>query len=356
VEPEIQGRRVHLTPDYSVSRVIVGGWQLSPGHGGGLPRGQSPLPFLFDLADRGFTTFDCADIYTGVEEMLGEFLRRYRASRPGASLQVHTKFVPDLDVLPSIDRAYVGRIIHRSLSRLGVEALDLVQFHWWDFGIPGYVDVMGWLGDLEAEGKILRLGVTNFDEIHLAELLASGAGIVSNQVQYSALDRRPEAALAPYCLEKGISLLCYGALAGGFLTSRYLGRGPGENVPPEEPGNRSLVKYRLIIEEIGGWARFQTILSTLNGVATGTGLPLPAAAIRYVLDRRGVAATITGINTPAQADELLSSLDRTLPAGTWEDLEAILADTPPPPGPVYGLERVMDGPHGAIMRYNLNEE
>ncbi|MGW8266535.1 MAG: aldo/keto reductase [Longimicrobiales bacterium] len=354
--PEIRGRRVHLTQEYSVSRIIVGGWQFSRGHGGGLPDGEDPRRFLSGLADRGFTTFDCADIYTGVEEMLGDFLRHYRSSHPGTPIQIHTKFVPDLGVLPAIDRAYVERIIHRSLSRLGVEALDLVQFHWWDFGIPGYVEVMGWLGDLKAEGKIRRLGVTNFDEIHLAELLASGAEIVSNQVQYSVLDRRPEAVLAPYCVERGISLLSYGALAGGFLTSRYVGPGPGKNEPPEAPDNRSLVKYRLIIEEMGGWPRFQAVLAALDELATRIGLPLAATAVRFVLDRPGVAATITGIDTLAHADELLLALDRALPSGAWEELEAVLAGTPPPPGPVYGLERVMDGPHGVIMRYDLNEE
>jgi aryl-alcohol dehydrogenase-like predicted oxidoreductase len=360
VQPNADPRRIHLTPEYSISRIIVGGWQLSRGHGGGLPAGESPRRFLSELADRGFTTFDCADIYTGVEEMLGDFLRHYRGSHPAAPLQIHTKFVPDLNVLPTIHRPYVERIIHRSLSRLGVETLDLVQFHWWDFDVPGYVDVLGWLEELKAEGKIRHLAVTNFDQTHLAELVESGAEVLSNQVQYSALDRRPERALAPYCLERGISLLCYGALAGGFLTDRFLGRGPGTAPgtvePREQPVNRSLVKYRLIIEEMGGWDRFQVVLSALSGVAKNAGLPLPAAAIRYVLSRPGVAATITGVDTLAHADELLSALDRTFPPDAWEALEAVLADTPPPPGPVYGLERVLDGPHGAIMRYNLNEE
>ena len=356
MESQAEGRRVALTPNYSVSRIIVGGWQLSRGHGGGVPAGENPRRFLSDLADRGFTTFDCADIYTGVEEMLGDFLRHYRGSHSGTPIQIHTKFVPDLDVLPTIDRSYVERIIHRSLSRRGVEALDLVQFHWWDFRVPGYVEVVGWLGDLKAQGKIRTVGVTNFDEVHLTELVESGAQILSNQVQYSVLDRRPEKALVPYCLEQGISLLCYGALAGGFLTDEFLRIGAGTGEAPERPVNRSLIKYRLIIEEMGGWDRFLAVLAALNKVAARADISLPAAALRYVLGRSGVAATITGIDTLAHADELLEALDQTLEEGVWEPLAAVLAETPLPPGPVYGLERVMDGPHGAIMRYNLNEE
>ncbi|MEI3012244.1 MAG: aldo/keto reductase [Sutterella seckii] len=63
------------------------------------------------------------------------------AGAAGLSLpKIHTKFVPDLKDLAHIDRAYVERIITRSLSRLGVERLDMVQFHWWDYEVPGMVD------------------------------------------------------------------------------------------------------------------------------------------------------------------------------------------------------------------------
>jgi aryl-alcohol dehydrogenase-like predicted oxidoreductase len=356
VEPTGEGRRVRLAPEYSISRIIVGGWQLSRGHGGGPPSGTSAREFLCELADRGFTTFDCADIYTGVEEILGDFLRGYRRARPGASVQIHTKFVPDLDALPTIGRTYVKRIIHRSLSRLGVEILDLVQLHWWDFDIPGWVEVMGWLGELKEEGKIRYLGVTNFDEVHLATLVASGVEIVSNQVQYSVLDRRPETGLARYCLQEGIALLCYGALAGGFLTRRFLGAAPAEDPAGEAPENRSLTKYRLIIEEIGGWPRYRAVLEALDEVGRRAGLSLPAAALRWVLDRPGVAATITGVDTLSQAEELWAAVDKASAPGAWAPLEVALGATSRPPGPVYGLERIREGPHGTIMRYNLNAE
>jgi aryl-alcohol dehydrogenase-like predicted oxidoreductase len=301
---------------------------------------------------RGFTTFDCADIYTGVEELLGDFLRHHRTSGAGQPVLVHTKFVPDLDVLPTIHQGYVERIIHRSLSRLGVEALDLVQFHWWDFGVPGYVEVMGWLEALKKEGKIRYLAVTNFDAGHLAELVEAGADVVSDQVQYSVLDRRPERVLAPYCREKDIALLCYGALAGGFLTGRYLRM----TEPPRELENRSLVKYRLILDEIGGWTRYQAVLEALAGAASQAGVSMASAAVRWVLDRPGVAATITGIDTLAHADELRSALEMTWEKETKAALDEVLDGAQVPPGPVYGLERVVDGPHGAIMRYDLNRD
>ena len=110
--------------------IIKGCWQYSGGHGA---VSHDPIHDLMLFADAGITTFDCADIYTGVEETLGAFRSEY-ARRRGrvalAGLRFHTKFVPDLDVLAHINREYVERIIDRSLRRLEMERLDLVQFHW----------------------------------------------------------------------------------------------------------------------------------------------------------------------------------------------------------------------------------
>lgn len=344
--------RVQLSPGYSISRIIVGGWQFSKGHGAHGALGTDPVELFSRLVELGFTTFDCADIYQGVEEFIGGVLRKSRTSGNGSGIQVHTKFVPDLDVLPNIDQAYVERIIDRSLSRLGVERLDLLQFHWWDFLVPGYLEVAHWLKGLQEKGKIGLLGVTNFDRDHLDELVSAGIPVVSNQVQYSVLDRRPGRRLAGYCQDRGISLLCYGALSGGFLTDRFLDL---DNPPPASE-NRSLTKYRLIIEELGGWDVYQSILSSLKEVADRHQTPLPSVALRWVLDQGAVGATITGIDSVDQARGLLEVSKMTLTHKDRRTLQAAMAEATGPGGPVYGLERDMDGPHGRIMRYNLNQD
>ena len=97
--------RFCLTPEYTISRVIKGGWQLAGGHG--VTEREQALSDMLLYAEQGITTFDCADIYTGVEGLIGEFLRRYRgAIRSGAlpGIQVHTKYVPDLGALPTLTR------------------------------------------------------------------------------------------------------------------------------------------------------------------------------------------------------------------------------------------------------------
>ena len=214
--------RVRLAPGYTISCLLKGGWQLAGGHGA-----VDPADALSDMdrfVDAGMTTFDCADIYTGVEALIGEWLKR-RGARGGARpVQVHTKYVPDLDQLSTHSRADVTRGIDRSLARLGVACLDLVQLHWWDYGVPGYVEAAAWLDDLRRAGKIRNVGLTNFDQQRLSEVIAAGIPISAHQVQYSVLDRRPAEGMAALCADHGIGLLCYGALAGGFFSNRYLGR------------------------------------------------------------------------------------------------------------------------------------
>ncbi len=126
---EIPSRNVALAPEYEIPRIIVGAWQLSDGHNVERPVKDDVLDAFTKMADAGLTAFDCADIYTGVEELIGEFLRAHRSGgAPGQSpIRIHTKFVPDRDALPKITKRYTERIIDRSLRRLGVERLDLVQ-------------------------------------------------------------------------------------------------------------------------------------------------------------------------------------------------------------------------------------
>ena len=121
--------------------------------------------------------------------------------------------MPDLDRLPSHSRADVVRGVDRSLTRLQVERIDLVQLHWWDFDVPGYVEAAAWLDELRRAGKIRNVGLTNFDRPRLTEILAAGVPIATHQVQHSVLDRRPAGGMATFCAERGIHLLCYGAVA-----------------------------------------------------------------------------------------------------------------------------------------------
>lgn len=118
--------------------------------------------------------------------------------------------------------------IDNSRRDLGMDTLDCVQFYWHDYRSADYVTAALHLADLQAKGKIRAIGVTNFDVPRLAEMVDAGVDIRSNQVQYSLLDTRPENGMTQYCGERGIALLPYGTVAGGFLSDRYLGKRPQE--------------------------------------------------------------------------------------------------------------------------------
>src|SRR5262244_2204987 len=187
---------VTLAPGFVVSRVAKGNWQLAERHGAPFAR-EAAIDDMRRFVEAGVTLFDCADHYDGVEELIGEFFRRHldHARR----LRVSTKLVPDLESLPRLQRRYVPQIVHTPLARMGQERLDLVQFHWWDYRVPGYVEAMHWLDDQRSAGKVALIGTTNFDTAVLSEIVASGVSVATNQLQYSVLDRRPENGLAAFC-------------------------------------------------------------------------------------------------------------------------------------------------------------
>jgi len=215
-----------LSPGYSISRVIRGGWQLAGGHGA-IDR-EHAVDDLIAAFDAGVFTFDCADIYNGVEELYGAMRARLLATRGARSanrLRVHTKFVPDLSLLRTIERRDVETIIDRSLRRLKMERLDLVQFHWWDYAEPRWLDALRWLDDLRAKGKVRLIGGTNFDASHVRAIIEAGFPLASMQLQYSVLDRRPENGVSALCRAHGVELICYGSVAGVFsLTAGLVGR------------------------------------------------------------------------------------------------------------------------------------
>ncbi|MEM0949789.1 MAG: aldo/keto reductase [Pseudomonadota bacterium] len=340
-----------LAQGYAISRVIKGGWQLAGDHG---PVDRSDaIRDMEAFLNAGITTFDCADIYTGVEEMIGDFiadLRQRRGADIANRVQVHTKLVPDLGSLERITPPEIEAVIDRSLARLKLERLHLVQFYWWDLSRGDAVAALEVADRAREKGKIAKLGVTNWDGAETQGFVDAGIDLVSTQVQYSLLDRRPEQYLVGWSKTNNLQLLCYGTLAGGFLTERWLGE--------PDPGfvfeNRSLVKYRLIIDEFGPWAQFQDLLSVLKSIGVKHGVSLSAIATRWVLDQAQVAAAIVGARYARHLPKTIEVFDLTLDGEDRAAIAAILDHAPGPQGPVFALERDRAGRHGRIMKYNLN--
>jgi aryl-alcohol dehydrogenase-like predicted oxidoreductase len=241
--------------------------------------------------DAGFTTWDLADHYGPAEDLIGAFRRRLAEERGTAALadvQAFTKWVPRPG---RVTRQMAEEALETARRRMGVEALDLLQFHWWDYGDHGYLDALGYLADLQRAGKIRHLGLTNFDTERLQEILERGIPILSNQVQYSLLDARPARRMEALCRERGVWLLAYGAVGGGLITERFLEK------PEPRPAHletASLHKYKQMVDAWGGWDLFQELLDAVKRVADRHGVDMATVAVRAVLDRPQVAGVIVG--------------------------------------------------------------
>ena len=124
----------------------------------------------------GIVDLDMADMYPGVEEVAGAFLRGHFASKAGAAasdVRILTKFVPDKKLLGALDAPYVRRIVQRSCNRLGVDAVDRVQLHWWDYDAAGYELVGAALASLAtgAAPLLREVGLTNTDTPNAMKLV-----------------------------------------------------------------------------------------------------------------------------------------------------------------------------------------
>lgn len=281
--------RLQFTPDLNICRVLNGMWQVSGAHGRINP--NQAIQEMFQYMDAGFTTWDLADHYGPAEDLIGAFRRQLAASRGQealANLQAFTKWVPRP---AKMTRQLVEKNIDISLQRMGVEVLDLMQFHWWDYRDTNYLDALYYMAELHKEGKIKHLALTNFDTERLKIIVDAGIKIVSNQVQFSLIDRRPLVKMVEFCQRNNIQLLAYGTLAGGLLSEKYLGQSEPELMSLT---TASLRKYKNMVDAWGGWHLLQELLTVLKQIADKHRVSIANVAVRYVLEQPAVAGAIVG--------------------------------------------------------------
>ena len=290
--------KVQLAPDYCISQLIAGGWQLQN-------RGNDAIEHLLQLSRLGITTYETSDNYSYGQSVLGRFLSKARQSLPSeiySDIQIHTRYTaPTTGSAPS--KGTVVDSIDRSLKELKVPRLDLLQLQWWNLNVPGFEETLSLIGDLRKAGKIHHIGTTNFGVQILDRVIATNVPVITNQVQYSILDRRADNQLSAYAERYGINLLTYGALAGGFLGRKWI----SVHDPATDPvsGNQFSHEYRSIIDLAGGWNTFQNLLRVLNTIASGHGCSPSAVALRWVLQKGPGRGVLIGASSPKQLMDLL---------------------------------------------------
>lgn len=281
-----QDTHSELAPDLRISRIVTGLWQIAD-----MERDQQTLDLdkmaqsMRAYTESGLTSFDMADHYGSAEEITGIFTNKYASD---ANVQVLTKWVPEPG---GSSKETVRQAVQRSLDRLQTDRLGLLQFHAWNYADPSYLDELFCLQELQEEGLIRHIGLTNFDTAHLSIVLESGIPIVSNQICFSLLDQRAANDMARLCEEKGVKLLAFGTLAGGFLTDKWLGQAEPK---VDDLKTWSQMKYKRYIDEAGGWEKYQNLLKALKKTADAHDVSIANVASRFILEQPAVGAVIIG--------------------------------------------------------------
>ncbi|MCO5731388.1 aldo/keto reductase [Rhizobium sp. SSA_523] len=317
--------RTLLAPGLEISRLVCGLWQVADMEKDGTTIDpETGADALQAYVEAGFDSFDMADHYGSAEIITGHLLKRYGAGekRPRA----FTKWCPEPQPMT---RDVVRRGVEERLRRLGVEKIDLLQFHWWTFQHPAWLDALHEMQAMKDEGLIGALGLTNVDAAHLALALADGIEIASNQVSFSLVDRRASQDLSALCQRSGVKLLAYGTLCGGFLSERWLGQ-----PEPHAIADWSRSKYKRFIDVAGGWTAYQGILRAASSIARKHGVSLSNVASRWVLEHEAVAATIIGarLGESEHRDDNLNVFRFSLDDEDKALLDDAFAGTQPIPG------------------------
>ena len=293
------------------------------------------------FVEEGGTFIDTADVYTrGVsEEIIGRWLAA-RGGTEGLTIATKARFpMSDDPADRGAGRAHLERAVDASLSRLGVDVIDLYQIHAWDPATP-LEETLETLDDLVTAGKIRFAGVSNFTGWQLQRAILTAryegwAPIVSLQPKYSLLSRDIELELLPLCLDQNIGLLPWSPLGGGWLTGKYTPaeRPVGATRLGENP-SRGIEAY-----DLRNTDRTWAILEVVRAVATARATTMGQVSLNWVRGRPGVTSVLLGARTVEQLDDNLAAL-------SWELNEnevSVLNEVSAPGIPIY--------PHGFMEAY-----
>jgi len=287
-----------------ITEITYGNWLT---HGSQV-EAATAIECVHTALDLGITSFDTADVYanTAAEEVLGRAL----AGRRRESLEVFTKvYWPIGPKGPNdvgLSRKHIMEGINGSLTRLGMDYVDLYQAHRYDHETP-LEETMQAFADVVRAGKALYIGVSEWtaEQIRAGQELATQMGfrLVSNQPQYSALWRVIEDRVVPTSQELGLGQIVWSPMAQGVLSGKYL---PGQEPPAgsratDDKGGRQMISR---------WMRDDvlTAVQALRPIAQDLGLTMPQLAIAWVLRNPAVSSAIVGASRPEQlADTVRAS-------------------------------------------------
>jgi voltage-dependent potassium channel beta subunit len=299
-----------------VSTLALGSWLTL----GGSVDQRTTDALVRQAFDAGINFFDTADIYNRGEAELA--LGRAIAKLRRQDLVLATKaFWPMSDNVndKGLSRKHLMESCHASLRRLGTDYVDLYQCHRYDAETP-VDETARAMEDLIRQGKVLYWGVSVWSASQIREACErserwGGFRPVTNQPQYSLLERSIEAEIMPASWSLGMSQIVWSPLAQGLLTGKYAGGAVPKGSRAADERNNKFLLPMLTPQNLARATHLAT-------VARECGLTSAQLALAWVLRRPEVASALVGATSTAQLAENLKAADVDVPAEVLARLEA----------------------------------
>ena len=288
-----------------ISRVGFGAWALGGANydwGWGAQDDDESVAAVSHALDLGVNWIDTAAQYGfgHSEQVVGRALREYRGERPLVFTKGGQPEGPDRTTLQSLRRDSLRRELEGSLSRLGVDAVDLYQIHW---PIPDDEIEEGWtaFAEFKQEGLVRHIGVSNFDVAQLRRAQAI-APVATLQPPYSLVDREVEEEILPFAEREGIGVIVYSPMGSGMLTGAMtrerIASLPDDDWRKRSPGFQEPELTRRL-----------ELVARLERVAERLGASPGAVAVAWTLRNPAVEAAIVGFRRPDQVDPILPAAE-----------------------------------------------
>ncbi|UYO00393.1 MAG: aldo/keto reductase [Devosia sp.] len=302
-----------------------------------------------DYVEAGGNFLDTADVYSaGIsEEIIGRWLR----GKNQRDLVIATKARFPMGTGANhhgTSRKHLAEALEASLTRLGVEQIDLYQMHAWDALTP-LEETLRFLDDAVRAGKIAYYGFSNYLGWHITKAvwLAKMQGFaapVTLQPQYNLLVRDIEHEVIPACLDAGMGLLPWSPLGGGWLSGKYRrDQMPSGATRLGENPKRGMEAYEKRNAEERTWA----VIGAVEDIAKARGVSMAEVALAWLADRPAVTSVILGARTRDQLKANLGAGDLHLTAEETEGLDTVskppVADYPYGAGGIQQRNRKIEG-------------
>jgi aryl-alcohol dehydrogenase-like predicted oxidoreductase len=308
----------YLAAPVKVSRIALGTWAIGGWMWGGTDEADA-IGVIHEALDHGVTLIDTAPAYGfgRSEEIVGKALaeggRRKRvliATKVGLDWKNGQPF-------RSAGRTRIQKEIEDSLTRLRTDVIDIYQVHWPDPNVP-IEETAAAIADLQRAGKIRMIGVSNFSPAQI-EAFRKVAPVQAVQSPYNLFERAIEGDVLPYCRDKNIVTLAYGALCRGLLSGRMTRQTQfiGDDLRKTDP------KF-----QAPRFAQYLRAVETLDRVARANyGRRVIHLALRWVLDRQDSMIALWGARRPDQLSPIGGLVGWHIDSSAMAEIDRILSET-----------------------------